>query len=67
MRTNIMSLNQSSMLWEKAGLTLRTLEAKDHHGYYRETFFFFNLTTSHLFHGDGFDPCLLYNVMNLRP
>ena len=41
MRINIMSLNQSSMLWEKACLTLPTLEAKDHHhGYYRETFFF---------------------------
>ena len=31
-------------------LTLSRLEAKDHHGYYRETFFYFNLTTSHLWH-----------------
>ena len=26
-----------------------------------------NLDSIFLFHGDGLDPCLLYNVMNLRP
>src|SRR5574341_213605 len=32
-------------------------------GFLRQPFCFF----AFLFHGDGLDPCLLFNVMNLRP